>query len=165
MARAHGSCTAQASKTKLASNYPDIKKMDKKGRHTLLCKSALHKSLACKNWSSFAGRELCILLNSPSATQFMTISTGSVVQSTTCNRISPELPRGKRYIPAAPKLDGKQPMLITKPALTTRIFAISLEISQRTKVCYMPLLYQQSKTPLLPEATWCRNSGTVPLFR
>jgi peptide subunit release factor RF-3 len=38
--RALESCTAQASKTKLASKYPDIIKMDKKGKHALLCKSA-----------------------------------------------------------------------------------------------------------------------------
>jgi len=43
------SCKAQASKIKLASNYPDIIQMDKKGKHALLSESALHKSLACKN--------------------------------------------------------------------------------------------------------------------
>jgi hypothetical protein len=48
-ARAQKSCKAQASKTKLAFNYPDIKQMDKKGKHALLSESALHKSLACKN--------------------------------------------------------------------------------------------------------------------
>ena len=41
----------------------------------------------------------------------------------------------------------------TKTALTTRMFAISLELSPE-KVCYMPLLNQQNKTLPLPEATW-----------
>jgi hypothetical protein len=36
------SCNAQASKTKLASNYPDIILMDKKGKHALLSESVLH---------------------------------------------------------------------------------------------------------------------------
>jgi len=42
------SCNAQASKTKFASNNPDIIQMDKKGKHALVSESALHKSLACK---------------------------------------------------------------------------------------------------------------------
>jgi len=33
--------------------------MDKKGKHALSSESALHKSLACKNYSSSASKELC----------------------------------------------------------------------------------------------------------
>jgi hypothetical protein len=42
---------------------------------------------------------------------------------------------------------------LKKTALTTRMFALFLEISQKN-VGYMSLLYQQSKTPPLPEAAW-----------
>jgi hypothetical protein len=33
--------------------------MGKKGKHALMSESALHKSLACKNYSSSASREPC----------------------------------------------------------------------------------------------------------
>jgi hypothetical protein len=45
------------------------------------------------------------------------------------------------------------PTLFTKPALKTRIFALFLEYIKEEKVL-QPLLYQQSKTPLQPKATW-----------
>jgi len=49
---------------KIVPKDTNMIKMDMKGKHALLCKSASDKSDTCRNWGPFACRELCNLPSS-----------------------------------------------------------------------------------------------------